>query len=76
MKHYSAKAEQFIQENVLPQLKYDTISEENIGEIVDFLTDHYEVPLAQAKEAGESIDNDLLSLVSDIVSEITSDPNW
>ncbi len=76
MKHYSAKAELFIQENVLPQLGYEEINEENISSIVDFLTDYYEVPLAQAKEAGEQIDEALLSLVTDIVTEITADSNW
>ena len=41
-----------------------------------YIIDNYEVPLAQAKEAGENIDDDLLSTATDVVTEITSNPEW
>lgn len=56
MEKYSKKAESFINNYVLSKLGYDSISDDNIVEIVDYIIDNYEVPLAQAKEAGEKID--------------------
>ncbi|MGM9969676.1 MAG: hypothetical protein ACI35S_04690 [Anaeroplasma sp.] len=58
MEKYSEKIEIFMKSNVLPKLGYDSINEENISEIVDYIIDNYELPLAQAKETGESIDDD------------------
>lgn len=76
MEKYSEKTEKFIKTNVLPKLRYDSINDDNISEIVDFIIDNYEVPLAQAQEAGEIIDNDLLVMVSAVITEITSRNDW
>lgn len=76
MEKYTEMTEKFIKYNVLPKLGYETITEDNIAEIVDYIIDNYEVPLAQAKEAGETIDNDLLIIVSSVVTEITSRADW
>lgn len=76
MEKYSKKAESFINNYVLSKLGYDSISDDNIVEIVDFIIDNYEVPLAQAKEAGEKIDEEMLELASSVVTEITSRTDW
>lgn len=76
MEKYTEMTEKFIKSNVLPTLGYDSITEDNISEIVDFILDNYEVPLAQAKEAGEIIDDDLLNTAAAVVTEITSRADW
>ncbi len=76
MEKYSKKAENFINNYVLSKLGYDSISDDNIAEIVDYIIDNYEVPLAQAKEAGEKIDEEMLELASSVVTEITSRTDW
>ncbi len=76
MEKYSKKAEKFINNYVLSKLGYDSISDDNIAEIVDYIIDNYEVPLAQAKEAGEKIDEEMLELASSVVTEITSRTDW
>lgn len=76
MEKYSIKAESFINNYVLSKLGYDSISDDNIVEIVDYIIDNYEVPLAQAKEAGEKIDEEMLELASSVVTEITSRTDW
>ncbi len=76
MEKYSKKAESFINNYVLSKLGYDSISDDNIVEIVDYIIDNYDVPLAQAKEAGEKIDEEMLELASSVVTEITSRTDW
>ena len=76
MKEYTKLTETFIKYKVLPKLGYDSITDDNIAEIVDYIIDNYEVPLAQAQEAGEIINNDLLKLASSVVTEITSRSDW
>lgn len=76
MEKYSKKAESFINNYVLSKLGYDSISDYNIVEIVDYIIDNYEVPLAQAKEVGEKIDEEMLELASSVVTEITSRTDW
>ena len=76
MEKYSKKAESFINNYVLSKLGYDSISDDNIVVIVDYIIDNYEVPLAQAKEAGEKIDEEMLELASSVVTEITSRTDW
>lgn len=76
MEKYSKKVESFINNYVLSKLGYDSISDDNIVEIVDYIIDNYEVPLAQAKEVGEKIDEEMLELASSVVTEITSRTDW
>lgn len=76
MEKYSKKAESFINNYVLSKLGYDSISDDNIVEIVNYIIDNYDVPLAQAKEAGEKIDEEMLELASSVVTEITSRTDW
>lgn len=72
----SQKSLAFIEKNVLPQLEIERITEDNLQDIVDFISDKFEIPLAQAKESGESIDEKLLELVASIITEITTNPDW
>ena len=38
--------------------------------------ENYEIPLAQAKESGEKIDESLLELAASVITEITTNPEW
>ena len=66
----------FIEENVLPKLGFESITIDNLQDIVDFISDNFEIPLAQAKENGEVIDEKLLELAASVITEITTNPDW
>ncbi|MGN0819282.1 MAG: hypothetical protein ACI4M6_02670 [Christensenellaceae bacterium] len=70
------KSESFIEQYVLNELGYTGVEDDNIAEIVNYIIDNFEVPLSQAKEAGETVDEELLKTATDVVTEITSDPEW
>ena len=72
----SQKSIDFINKYVLGQLGFDSINDDNLQAIVDFIVDNYEVPMAQAREVGEQIDEDLLNLAATVVTEITTNPQW
>ena len=72
----SQKSNDFIIKNVLPGLNLDSINEDNLQEIVDYISDNYEIPLAQAKDSGETIDEELLELAASVITEITTNPEW
>ena len=66
----------FISTYVLPELNLNEVTEENIPAIVDYIVENFEIPLAQAKEDGEEIDEQLLKIASSVVTEITTNPEW
>ena len=70
------KSQDFIEKYILNNLGLSSITDDNIAEIVNYIIDNYEVPLAQAKEAGDNVDDELLSTATDVVTEITSNPEW
>ena len=72
----SAKSLNFIKENVLPQLKIDQLTPDHLQDVVDYISDNFEIPLAQAKESGETIDEALLALAAAVITEITTSPDW
>lgn len=72
----SQKSKDFIIKNVLPGLNLDSMNEDNLQEIVDYISDNYEIPLAQAKDSGETIDEELLELAASVITEITTNPEW
>ncbi len=76
MINLTKKSADFIRQHILGKMGYIEISEENIAEVVDYIIENIEVPLAQAQEAGEAIDEELLELATQVVTEITSDENW
>ena len=55
---------------------FDVSFQHNIVEIVNYIIDNFEVPLAQAKEAEENVDENLLSAAVDVVTENTSNSEW
>ncbi len=70
------KSKEFIEKYVFNNMGYTEINDDNIAEIIDYIVDNIEVPLAQAKEAGDSIDEDMLNAATSVVAEITSNPEW
>jgi hypothetical protein len=72
----SQKSITFIEEKVLKNIGLTTISDDNLQEIVDYISENYEIPLAQAKENGEAIDESLLELAAAVITEITTNPDW
>ncbi len=76
MINITKKSKDFIEKYILGRLGYTSITDDNIAEIVDFIIDNFEIPLAQAKESGESVDENLLTMATDVVTEITSNPEW
>lgn len=76
MINITKKSKDFIEKYILGRLGYTSITDDNIAEIVDYIIDNFEVPLAQAKEAGENVDENLLAMATDVVTEITSKPEW
>lgn len=76
MINITKKSKDFIEKYILSTLGYTSVTEDNIVEIVNYIIDNFEVPLAQAKEAGENVDENLLSAAVDVVTEITSNSEW
>ena len=72
----SQKSISFIEEKVLKNVGLTAITNDNLQEIVNYISENYEIPLAQAKECGEEIDETLLELAASVVTEITTNPNW
>ena len=72
----SQTSKDFIEKYVLHQMGVTNVTDDNISNIVDFIVDNYEIPLAQAKENGERIDENLLDLAASVVTEITTNPDW
>ena len=66
----------FISTYVLPELSFNEVTEENISVIVDYIVENFEIPLAQAKEDGEEIDEQLLKTANTVVTEITTNREW
>lgn len=66
----------FIKKYVLPKMEIKNITDDNISNIVDFIVDNYEIPLAQSKENGERVDEKILELAASVVTEITTAPDW
>ena len=67
----SQKSMDFLKQRVMPGLGLENITEDDFPEIVDYIADHFEIPLAQAKEAGEQIDEELLELAAAVITELT-----
>ena len=64
-----------IQNHLVCHILY-SINDDNLQEIVDYISDNYEIPLAQAKDSGETIDEELLELAASVITEITTNPEW
>lgn len=72
----SQRSTSFIEEKVLKNIGLTAITDDNLQEIVDYISENYEIPLAQAKENGEIIDERLLELAAAVITEITTNSDW
>ena len=72
----SQKSTDFIIKNILPEFKLDSINDDNLHEIIDYISDNYEIPLAQAKESDETIDEVLWELAASVITEITTNSEY
>ena len=69
----SKEVREFLEKEIFPKMGITEINEDNQDDIVDFVVDYYEVPLAQSKEDGIDYDKKLLDIAAKTVTEITSD---
>ncbi len=79
MNKYSNEVEKFLKEFILPKMGLSEYNEDNIGDIVDFISSEYETPLAIAEDSGDILTDDekkLLELSTKAVTEITSSKDW
>ena len=72
----SKKSIDFIEKYVLPKMEITTVTDDNIADVVDYITENFEIPLAQAQEDGKNVDDALLELAASVVTEITTSPDW
>ena len=79
MEKYSEKVDKFLIETILPKLGYTIYNEENIGDIVQYVFDEIEGPLADALTDGEILTEkeiQLLEIASMTITEITTRSDW
>lgn len=79
MEKYSKEIDDFLNNYILPKLGFKNYNEDNIGEIVDYLLDEYEVPFAQAEDAGQVLTKEekyLFEMAAKAVTEITGREDW
>ena len=62
-----------MQKKILPEMGLDILTEDNLDDVIEYINDRYEVPLLQASMLGTVIDDDLLKLAIDAITELTSD---
>lgn len=79
MKKYSDEIDVFLKEFILPKMNLIEYNDENIGDIVDYISSEFETPLANAEECGEILSEDekrILDLSTKAVTEITTRDDW
>ena len=70
----SKQAENFLRQYVYNHMGIQKVTEENIEDIVEFISKQYEDPLSMAASRSEHFDEDLLKLASQTITELTK--NW
>ncbi len=70
----SKQAENFLRQYVYKHMGIQEVTEENIEEIVEFISKQYEDPLSLAASRSEHIDEYLLKSASQTITELTK--NW
>ena len=70
----SKQAENFLRQYVYKHMGIQNVTEENIEEIVEFISKQYEDPLSLAASRGERFDEYLLKSASQTITELTK--NW
>lgn len=79
MEKYTFETDEFLRNKILPKIGQKEYTEDNIGEIVDYLFREIEGPLCDAEEAGEQLsaeEKDMLRLATKAITEITTRPDW
>ena len=74
MKEFSNQAENFLRLYVYRHMGIQKVTEENVEDVVEFISKQYEDPLSLAASRGESFDEDLLKSASQTITELTK--NW
>ncbi len=68
----SLKTKRFISSYVLPFNKNLKLVKENIGDLIEYITNTYERPMSKQIANGEMIDYDLFSEVNLVLNELSS----
>lgn len=79
MKKYSNEVNNFLVNIVLPKMGLNKYSDDNIDEIIEYISKNYEDPLCLAEETGDTLtneDKELLRLATKAITEITTRSDW
>lgn len=79
MKQYSKETEDFIYKEVLPKMGFKELTDDNIGDVVEYMGGEIEGPLCNDEESGVKLNDkekELLRLATKAITEITTDPDW
>lgn len=79
MERYSNEVNNFLVNIVLPKIGLNKYSDDNIDEIIEYISKNYEDPLCLAEEAGDNLtdeDKELLRLATKAITEITTRSDW
>lgn len=79
MKKYSDEVNNFLLNYVLPKMNLKDYSENNIGDIVQYMFSNIEGPLCDKEEDGKTLtleESKLLKVVTEAINEITTRDDW
>ena len=79
MKQYSKEIHEFLVNKILPEMHIEEYNNDNLDEIVEYLSVKYEDPLSLAEEDGDILsdsDKELLRLATKAITEITTRSDW
>lgn len=79
MKHYSKEVEDFIRKEILPKMGLKELTDDNVGDVVEYIGREIEGPLCNDEESGVKLnqeEKELLRLATKAITEITTDPDW
>lgn len=79
MKQYSKETEDFIYKEVLPKMGLKELTDDNTGDVVEYMGKEIEGPLSNDEESGVKLNDkekELLRLATKAITEITTDPDW
>ena len=73
MTNLSNETMAFLKQYVFEHMNIQEVNEDNIEDVVMFISHKYEDPLSIAASYGDTIDEDLLSKASNAITELTKD---
>jgi hypothetical protein len=74
MINLSEETKIFLSKYVFEQMGIDSLTDDNMEDVVEFISFKYEDPLSNAASLGAIIDEELLKAASKAITEITA--NW